>query len=245
MPPSQIINWMMIVWASLSFFPPPPPFFQLDSQQNVILIAPKRDLSLFFTLLSFHNFFCFQFSVCCYYVAKNFEMMALESGSPLSQQQQKIEEMIVRGIKSGNQTTRKFTRPWKCCCYCSLSQTITDVVSIDSWWTYNSNGLLLDVSGLGFVTRMVIQTEKRGAPYLKAVATPPYQLLDIFCCTLSYFFLYVTVWLWCTWGDWYRTHSFAAMMWPQLLLAHRRNCQKWPSIKRAEGLYRRRQRQKV
>jgi hypothetical protein len=47
--------------------------------------------------------------------------MALESGSPLSQQQQKIEEMIVRGIKSGNQTTRKFTRPWKCCCYCSLS----------------------------------------------------------------------------------------------------------------------------
>jgi hypothetical protein len=59
-PPSQIINWMMIVWASLSFFPPPPPFFQLDSQQNVILIAPKRDLSLF---LLCYLFIIFLFSI--------------------------------------------------------------------------------------------------------------------------------------------------------------------------------------
>ncbi len=46
--------------VSFSFFPPPP-FFQVDSQQNVILIAPKRDLSLFYSVI-FSSFF-FLFSI--------------------------------------------------------------------------------------------------------------------------------------------------------------------------------------
>ena len=173
-----------------SFFPPP--FFLTRLATKCDFNCSQTRSHSFFLLCYLFIIFFFQFSVCRYYVAKNFEMIRCRS----DREQPKNDEGI---IVSGNQTTRKFTRPWKCC-YCSLSPQQMCVSIRDGHIIAIAFVVCVCVRRWTWVTRMVIQ--KRGPPPTwKLSQLPPINYL-ISIVLLSYFFflslLYVTVWLWCT-----------------------------------------------